>query len=108
MRRTDSKASNKRFFRTQERVFSMNGQWYFTAREGDIGPFRTRESALSEVARYARERQDLASFQEARQQWPGQPTDLALEILPKEDERNLSLDDLILENQRRANRRASF
>ena len=100
MRRTDSKASNKRYFRTQERVFSMNGQWYFTAREGDIGPFRTRESALSEVARSARERQDLDSFQKARQQRPSQSSDLALEILPKEEERELTLDDLILESQR--------
>ena len=100
MRRTDSEAANKRYFRTQERVFSMNGQWYFTAREGDIGPFRTRESALVEVARYARERQDLDSFQKARQQRPGQSGDLALEILPKENEPDLTLDELILENQR--------
>ena len=100
MRRTDSKTSNKRYFRTQERVFSMNGQWYFTAREGDIGPFRTRESALCEVARYARERQDLDSFQKSRQRQPGQHEDLALEILPKENEPDLTLEDLILENQR--------
>ena len=100
MRRTDSKTSNKRYFRTQERVFSMNGQWYFTAREGDIGPFRSREMALSEVARYARERQDLDSFQAARQRRSGPSPDLALEILPKEEERELTLDDLILEIQR--------
>lgn len=100
MRRTDPQGSNKRYFRTQERVFSMNGQWYFTAREGDIGPFRTRELALSEVARYARERQDLDSFQKARQQRSGLSSDLALEILPKEEEQALTLDDLILENQR--------
>ena len=65
MRRTDPENTSKRYFRTAERVFSMNGQWYFTAREGDIGPFRTRETALSEVARYGREREDLDSFQKA-------------------------------------------
>ena len=78
----------------------MNGQWYFTAREGDIGPFRTRELALSEVVRYARERQDLDSFQAARQRRPGTSPDLALEILPMDEEPELTLDDLILEIQR--------
>ena len=100
MRRTDSEHTNRRYFRTQERVFSMNGQWYFTAREGDIGPFRTREVALKEVARYAREREDLDSFQNARQSQRHRSDGPALQILPKEDELNLTLDDLILENQR--------
>ncbi len=100
MRRTDQEDTHKRYFRTTERVFSMNGQWYFTAREGDIGPFRTREGALSEVTRYVRERKDLESFQNARQRHPGHTGDLALEILPKDDEPDLTLDDLILENQR--------
>jgi hypothetical protein len=100
MRRTDSEDTNKRYFRTQERVFSMNGQWYFTAREGDIGPFRTREATLKEIVRYVRERLDLDRFQRARSSQPNQTGDLALEILPKEDEPDLTLDDLILENQR--------
>jgi hypothetical protein len=99
MRRTDPENTNKRYFRTQERVFSMNGQWYFTAREGELGPFRTRETALSEVARYVREREDLDSFQKARQRRVSHPEDLALEILPKEQEPDLSLDELILANQ---------
>ncbi len=100
MRRTDSESASKRYFRTQERVFCMNGQWYFTAREGDIGPFRSRETALNEVARYVREREDLDSFQKARKQRLHPSADLALEILPKEDEPDLTLEDLILENQR--------
>ena len=100
MRRTDPTDTNKWYFRTQERVFSMNGQWYFTAREGDIGPFRTREVALAEVARYVREREDLDSFQKARQSHASQTFDLALEIVPKDVEPDLTLDDLILENQR--------
>ena len=99
MRRTDSE-DTKRYFRTQERVICMNGQWYFTAREGDIGPFRTRDAAIREIARYVRERQELDSFQKARSGRPRQNVDLALEILPKEDKPNLTLDDLILENQR--------
>ncbi len=100
MRRTDPENTNKRFFRTQERVFSMNGQWYFTAREGDIGPFRTRETALSEVARFVHEREELDSFQKARRNQLAQTEDLALEILPKEDEPELTLEPLILENRR--------
>ena len=99
MRRTDSE-DTKRYFRTQERVFCMNGQWYFTTREGDIGPFRARDAAIREIARYVRERQELDSFQKARSGRPRQTGDLALEILPKEDEPNLTLVDLILENQR--------
>ena len=99
MRRTDSEDS-KRYFRAQERVFCMNGQWYFNAREGDIGPFRTRDAAIKEIARYVRERQDLDSFQKARSCRLRQNGDLALEILPKEDEPDLTLEDLILDNQR--------
>lgn len=100
MRRTDPENTNKRYFRTQERLFSMNGQWYFTAREGDIGPFRTREIALKEIARYVREREDLDDFQKARQSRSGQLGELTLAIVPKEEESDLTLDDLILENQR--------
>ena len=100
MRRTDPENTNKRYFRTQERVFSMNGQWYFTTREGDVGPFRTREVALSEVARFVREREDLDSFQKARLSRPIQTEDLTLAILPKEEEPDLTLEELILENQR--------
>jgi hypothetical protein len=77
----------------------MNGQWYFTAREGDIGPFRTRDVADSEAARYVREREDLDSFQKARQNHASLTDDLALEILPKEEEPDLTLEELILENQ---------
>jgi hypothetical protein len=101
MRRTDSESYTKRYFRAQERVFAMNGQWYFTAREGDVGPFRTRERALDEVARYARERQDLERFQNSRRSRSGPHTGSTLAILPKAEEEHLTHDDLmVLENQR--------
>jgi len=32
-----------------ERVFRLGGQWYFSTRDGDIGPFRTREQAKREA-----------------------------------------------------------
>jgi len=100
MRRTDPENSNKRYFRTQERVFAMNGQWYFAAREGEVGPFSTRKRALEEVARYAQERQDLESFQRARQGETEIGSGPALSIVPKEEEADLTLDDLLLEIQR--------
>jgi hypothetical protein len=31
------------------RVFRLGGQWYFSTRDGDIGPFRTREQAKHEA-----------------------------------------------------------
>jgi ATP-dependent RNA circularization protein (DNA/RNA ligase family) len=31
------------------RVFRLGGEWYFATRDGDIGPFRTREQAKREA-----------------------------------------------------------
>ena len=31
------------------RVFRLGGQWYFATRDGDIGPFHTREQAAREA-----------------------------------------------------------
>ena len=31
------------------RIFRLGGQWYFSSRGGDIGPFRTREQARHEA-----------------------------------------------------------
>ena len=31
------------------RVFRLGGQWYFATREGDIGPFHTRDQATREA-----------------------------------------------------------
>ena len=66
----------------------MNGQWYFTTREGDMGPFRTRVVALKEVHRFVRESEELNHFQQSRLK---QPLDGDLMVLPLEDERALSL-----------------
>ena len=35
-------------------VHRAGGEWYFTSRFGDIGPFRTREQAYQEAAAHAR------------------------------------------------------
>jgi hypothetical protein len=34
---------------TRARIFRLGGQWYFSSRDGDIGPFRTREQARHEA-----------------------------------------------------------
>jgi hypothetical protein len=52
MRKNDPSDLKKRFFRSNDRFFQINGQWYFSAREGDIGPFRSREQAKREAEAY--------------------------------------------------------
>lgn len=57
MRKNDPNDQTKSFFRTNDRFFQVNGQWFFSAREGEIGPFRTREQARREAMAYIRARQ---------------------------------------------------
>lgn len=79
MRRTDSKGSTRSYFRSAERIFTLNGKWFFGTREGEIGPFESRAEALSEVARFVREKHDLELFQTLREQHAGRFAALALE-----------------------------
>ena len=51
MRRSDT--TKKKYFRSHERLFRYQGQWYFQTREGDRGPFNTREEAKLELERFA-------------------------------------------------------
>lgn len=57
MRKNDPNDLTRSFFRTNDRFFQVNGQWYFSAREGEIGPFRNREQARREAMAYIRARQ---------------------------------------------------
>ncbi len=68
MRRTDPKDSKKRYFRAGDRIVNLNSAWYFTAREGDVGPYPTRSAAEREVQRFLLERQQLSKFQRSRQE----------------------------------------
>ena len=43
MRKSDK--GEKKHFRFPDRVFRRKREWYFRAREGDRGPFSTREAA---------------------------------------------------------------
>jgi len=50
MRKDD--AEQKTFFRSEERVFQVNGEWWFALREGDRGPFASRDLAFSELSQF--------------------------------------------------------
>ena len=88
MRKEDTKESKKSFFRARDRMFKLSEAWYFGTREGDQGPFRTRDRAVREISRYVAERQDLRTFQKAREdRRPRLPfgivvEDSELELLP--------------------------
>jgi hypothetical protein len=65
MRRRDDRDA-KTYFRS-ERVFATNGQWHFSTREGNCGPFRTADLARAALARFINEKVELASFQKSRE-----------------------------------------
>lgn len=71
MRRREDKG-DKTYFRS-ERVFAMNGQWYFGSREGDCGPFRTPDLARAALARFINDKTELAGFQKSREREVGKP-----------------------------------
>jgi hypothetical protein len=64
MRQTDSKDHARSYFRSPQRLFVLNGQWFYSTREGDVGPFSSRAAAERDIVRYAKEHQDLAQIQE--------------------------------------------
>lgn len=63
MRKTDK--NPKTYFRS-ERIFSMNGSWYFATREGDQGPFASRNRAEAGLRRHLNEQEQLEAFQQSR------------------------------------------
>jgi hypothetical protein len=92
MRRTDPEGT-RRYFRTEDRIFLLNGQWFFAAREGDVGPFESREAAMREGTRHVRERIDLERFQNGQALESGSPQELTL--MPKEYELPLNGGDFV-------------
>ena len=90
MRGSDPKDITRSYFRCQTRVFVLNGQWYFTTREGERGPFRSEQRAGAELERYIAECTQLKHFQKVREaeamgslRKKSQLSDLA--ILPMEE-----------------------
>lgn len=51
MREEDEK-TNVRHFRMAHRYFCENGQWWFSTREGEEGPYPSREAAEAGMQRY--------------------------------------------------------
>jgi len=66
MRQEDEQ--EKTYFRSTDRVFNLNGRWYFSTREGEQGPFATEQQAQFEIARFITEKTDLALFQNHREE----------------------------------------
>ena len=71
MRRRDDR-NEKTYFRS-ERVFAMNGEWYFGTREGDCGPFKTPELARAALVRFINEKVELDGFQKSRERETRKP-----------------------------------
>ncbi len=58
---------HKSYFRSPDRVFKINGAWYFATREGDQGPFASEAQVQAEVQRFVTEKTELAHFQKSRE-----------------------------------------
>ena len=63
MRHTDADRG-RAYFRSEARVFSQNGAWYFATREGDQGPFVRQDIARQEAGRYTAECASWGAYQQ--------------------------------------------
>ena len=61
-RRIEDDNDGKRFFRSSDRVFKQADGWYYSAREGDRGPYDTEQRARDELARFIQEQKDLKAL----------------------------------------------
>ena len=61
--RDSDEQTNVRYFRTGHRYFCQNGQWWFSTREGEEGPFATRVAAEGALERYV---QSIKAMREYR------------------------------------------
>lgn len=52
-RSTDNADPKGNAFRSPMRLFIINGEWWFSTREVDQGPYPTREAAELDLKRYA-------------------------------------------------------
>lgn len=51
-RKTDP--DNVAHFRASSRIFRLNGEWYFSSREGEHGPFQSEQDAARELETYVK------------------------------------------------------
>ena len=78
MRLEDPASSTKRYFRSTDRLISLNGAWYFTTREGEQGPYPSREAARDALEYFCCEKSDLHSFQKSRELFAQQGSGLSI------------------------------
>lgn len=55
MRKSDEGNQDTTIFRSGNRLFCLNGRWYYQTREDDHGPFPSLEAAERDLARYVEE-----------------------------------------------------
>ena len=67
MRQNDEK-SNIRHFRAADRIFTQDGRWWFSTREGEEGPFASRERAETALQRYVAAIDVMEKFQTEQEQ----------------------------------------
>ena len=87
-RSDDNPKDNVSYYRS-ERLFVMNGDWYFSTREGDEGPFATRQQAEAALDFFVTGKIELAHFQKSREEGAGVTWRVKrpkLEVLPLEKE----------------------
>lgn len=53
-RKTDASDGSSRF-RASSRIFRLNNEWYFSAREGDLGPFSSEDHAQKELDKFVKQ-----------------------------------------------------
>ena len=63
MRKTDNNRNTKHF-RSADRLFRVDDQWYVETREGDIGPFPTRQDATMRLRQHVGEQESLQHAKE--------------------------------------------
>ena len=61
MRKADDNSTSQRF-RAGTRFFCMNAEWFYTLREGDEGPFDSKEEAERHLDTFL-SMQDIKEFQ---------------------------------------------
>lgn len=83
----DSDEKERVYFRANSRVTNLNGQWYFSTRETELGPFASEAQAAAEGARHIAQLVALAKLKDGtimedsvlddlkikRDAWDGQP-----------------------------------
>ncbi len=59
MRKVD--ASDKLYYRSKQRMFCVNGEWFYQTREGNRGPFASRVDAERDAGQYQHEMSDITT-----------------------------------------------